>query len=176
MVNWKRKTPAPKPIKKEHTCWCGKKFKTNNKDSLNMLDNFELFCSYECLLQYIEQSTIKVPTIARNSPKVGLDFVQYDVVTKAFYRSLYEVWMARCLRQHNVNFKYEPHSFFIDGHYYTPDFYLPDKEIYIECKGLWHVGSKTKVRKLAENANVILLPSYFQKCLRMFKRVDDRVM
>lgn len=175
MVKWKRKKPAPKPIKKEFTCWCGEKFTVTKKESLNLLDNFELFCSYKCLLEYISQCEAKAPTIPRNPPKVSLDFEQYDVVTKAFYRSLYEVWFARCLKKHHVNFKYEPHSFFFDGRYYTPDFYIPDKEIYIECKGLWHKDSKTKVRKLSEKATVILLPSYFQKCLRKFRRQDDLV-
>jgi hypothetical protein len=165
----------PRQIKKELICWCGKKFSVTKKDFLNVLDDFELFCSYECLLEYIGQCEKIPPTIQKNSPKVGLDFEQYDVVTKAFYRSLYEVWLARCFKKHNVNFKYEPHSFFINGKYYTPDFYIPDKEIYIECKGLWYSGSKTKVQKLSEKANVILLPSYFQKCLQKFRRQDDRI-
>ncbi|MBC8549548.1 MAG: hypothetical protein H8D23_07840 [Candidatus Brocadiales bacterium] len=172
----KRKTkPRPKIIKKEFKCWCGEKFEVTKKESLNLLDNFELFCSYKCVLSYIAQCDTKAPTIPVNPPKVGLDFNQYDVVTKAFYRSWYEVWLARCFKKHKVKFKYEPHSFFFDGHYYTPDFYLPDKEIYIEVKGLWRRGSKTKVRKLAEKATLILLPSYFQKCLRKFKRQDDLV-
>jgi hypothetical protein len=31
------------------------------------------------------------------------------------------------------------------------------------------------VQKLSEKANVILLPSYFQKCLQKFRRQDDRI-
>jgi hypothetical protein len=175
MVHWKRKKPKPKPIKQEHKCWCGEKFQTTKKETLNLLDGFELFCSDKCLLNYIAQCEVQAPTIPRNPPKVSLDFNQYDVITKAFYRSLYEVWLARCFKKHKVKFEYEPHSFFLDGTYYTPDFYLPHKEIYIECKGLWHKGSKTKVKKLSEKATVILLPSYFQKYLRKFKRQDDLV-
>lgn len=175
MARKKKPSRKPKQIKKELICWCGEKFPVTKKEFLNVLDGFELFCSYKCLLEYISQCEAKAPTIPRNPPKVSLDFEQYDVITNKFYRSLYEVWFARCLKKHHVNFKYEPHSFFFDGQYYTPDFYLPEKEIYIECKGLWRHGSKTKVRKLAEKANLILLPSYFQKCLQKFRRRDDRV-
>lgn len=142
---------------------------------MNILDGFELFCSEKCLIQYIAHSKIKKPTISRNAPRVSCDFNNYDPVTRQFYRSLFEVWTARCFAKHNIDFVYEAHAFFLDGKYYTPDFYLPEKEIYVECKGLWKQISKVKIRKLNESASVILLPSYFQKKLKHYRKKDDMV-
>jgi predicted nuclease of restriction endonuclease-like RecB superfamily len=79
------------------------------------------------------------------------------------------------LKKNNINFAYEPHSFYLDGKYYTPDFYIPDKELYIELKGFWRNVSKTKIKKVSEFVSIILLPSYFQSKLRKYKRKDDVV-
>jgi hypothetical protein len=160
---------------RDQICWCGKEFKLNKKDTMNLLGGFELFCSEKCVLNYINHVKVKAPAIPRNPPKVSLDFEQYDTVTKAFYRSLYEVWFARCLKKNKIPFAYEPHSFYLDGKYYTPDFYIPDKELYIELKGLWRNVSKTKIKKVSEFVSIILLPSYFQSKLRKYKRKDDVV-
>jgi len=160
---------------REQRCWCGKEFKVNKKEFMNLLDGFDLFCCEKCMIDYISHVEVKAPTISRNPPKVSMQFSQYDPITKLFYRSLYEAWFARCLKKHNIKFEYEPHSFFVDGKYYTPDFYIPDKELYVECKGLWKQISKTKLKKVSEYVSIILLPSYFQKKLRHYKRYDDNV-
>lgn len=171
----KKKAKKTEPIIREQICWCGKEFKITKKEVMNLLDGFDLFCSDKCLIQYINHVKVKAPTISRNPPKVSADFSVYDPITKRFYRSLYEAWFARCLKKHKINFEYEPHSFFLDGKYYTPDFYIPEKELYIECKGLWRATSKAKVKHLQKYASLILLPSYFQKCLRKYRRRDDLV-
>lgn len=162
-------------IVKERICWCEKVFTVTAREALNLLDDFDLFCSEECLIQYVSNAKKTATKLPKNSPIVPYDFNNYDPVTKNFYRSLFEVWLARCFKAHNIKFKYEPHAFLLDGRYYTPDFYLPEKEIYIECKGLWKKLGKTKVRLLKEHAHLLLLPSYFQKCLRQYRRKDDLV-
>lgn len=175
MKTSRRKKKKTKTIIRDQICWCGNEFKITKKEVMNLLDGFDLFCSDKCLINYIKQVEPVAPTIPRNPPKVPIDFSVYDFVTKKFYRSYYEAWFARCLKKNKLHFEYEPHSFFLDGRYYTPDFYIPDKELYIECKGLWWATGKAKVRQLQKYASLILLPSYFQKCLRKYKRKDDLV-
>ena len=117
----------------------------------------------------------KPTSILRNPPHVSMDFTIYDDVTRHFYRSMYEVWFARCLKANDIHFEYEPHSFCFEGHHYTPDFYIPAKELYVECKGLWKKMAKIKVLHLSEVANFILLPSYFQNLLKKYKKWDDKI-
>lgn len=142
---------------------------------MNLVEPFDVFCSDQCLITYIKKAAVGKTLIAKNKPVVGYDFQNYDFVTKKLYRSLYEVWLARCLYKNNIVFEYEPHSFFVDGRYYTPDFYVPEKEIYIECKGMWMRKAKHKVKALREKAHLILLPSYFQNRLKKYKKKDDLV-
>lgn len=127
------------------------------------------------MINYIKQSQPKPTNLLRHPPMVSMDYSVYDSVTRQFYRSMYEVWFARCLKAHDIVFQYEPHSFYLDVHYYTPDFYLPEHDFYVECKGLWKKLAKVKVLQLNEIANVILLPSYFQKLLRKYKKWDDKI-
>jgi hypothetical protein len=156
-------------------CYCNKEITFSRQEERNLLDGFEIFCSQKCLLQYISNAVVSPPKLTRNPPKVNCDFDFYDPKTKQFFRSLYEVWFARFLNQHSIQFIYEAHAFSLSGRYYTPDFYLPEKELYIECKGLWKESSKKKIRELSKSAHIILLPSYFQKLLKKYRLKDDLV-
>ena len=53
------------------------------------------------------------------------------------YRSNFEVDFASDLIRRNVDFDYEPDSYEYQPKTttYTPDFYLPEQQIYIETKG-----------------------------------------
>ena len=50
-------------------------------------------------------------------------------------RSTWEANFARILNYLGIEYKYEPICFDLDITNYTPDFYLPDKDMYIEIKG-----------------------------------------
>lgn len=164
--------PRPEP-KKDRYCWCGAEFQVTKREAMNLVEEFDLFCSDKCVVDYINQTIPIPPTIPKNPPHISYDYAEYDSVTNQFYRSKYEVWFARCLKANEIEFKYEPHSFFLNGHYYTPDFYIPEKELYVECKGLWKKLAKMKVLKLQEVANIILLPSYFQSRLKHYQKWGD---
>lgn len=164
-----------KNINKEYQCWCGCEFTISSGHVKNILVDFDMFCSEECLIDYIEFVDPIRPFLSRNPPHVSQDYTEYDRVTHIFYRSNYEVWMARCLYNNEIKFEYEPHSFFLEGSYYTPDFYLPESELYIECKGLWKRKSKAKLLAFKQVANVILLPSYFQNILSHYKKPIDKI-
>ena len=57
--------------------------------------------------------------------------------TNSGYRSQFELSLARSLTEKNGPFEYEQQklTYIPDPKTYTPDFYLPETEIYVEAKG-----------------------------------------
>ena len=144
-------------------CVCNNEFDLPIKEAKLISREFDLFCSPSCFLRYInEHESIKI-SAKRYRPVVSTAFECWDKVTYRFYRSMYEVYVARYLILNNINFYYEPHAFKINGKYYTPDFWVPEKDLYIECKGRWGSGSKAKTENAAKIFPLILLPSYLQQ-------------
>lgn len=69
-----------------------------------------------------------------------------------YFRSKWEANYARYLTQLEIEWKYEPKTFWFDGIKsgtvnYTPDFYIPAEDTWIEVKGQWDSKSKTKLRR-----------------------------
>lgn len=52
--------------------------------------------------------------------------------------------MARLYTYLGVRWEYTPRSFDIGGHTYTPDFYLPESETYVEIKNF--LGEYSRIR------------------------------
>jgi len=52
--------------------------------------------------------------------------------------------MARLYTYLKVQWEYTPRSFDIGGHTYTPDFYLPETDTYVEVKNFW--GEYSRIR------------------------------
>lgn len=70
-------------------------------------------------------------------------------------RSRWEVAYARYLDRQNIDWQYEPRWFVIgtgewNGHSYTPDFYLPITDEYIEIKGRMTVENAKKMQRFNE--------------------------
>jgi len=68
---------------------------------------------------------------------------------ETFFRSCWEANVARILDFNNIRWEYEVKTFIFEAvkrgtRSYTPDFYLPDDDRYIEVKGWWDAKSKTK--------------------------------
>jgi len=68
-----------------------------------------------------------------------------------FFRSTWEANYARYLAFVEIVYYYEPKSFeypITKGtRFYTPDFYLPEEDKWVEVKGQWDSKSKTKLRR-----------------------------
>lgn len=58
--------------------------------------------------------------------------------------SSYEVTYAEWLDKNNIEWKYEYKAFNLNYTTYTPDFYLPKYDKYIEVKGWWHPKTRDK--------------------------------
>lgn len=76
-------------------------------------------------------------------------------------RSKWEVWYAEYLREHGVDFQYECFTFVLEnGRAYTPDFFLPYSDEFIEVKG-WltpeHRDRIDNFRKLYPEKKLIIV-------------------
>jgi hypothetical protein len=74
--------------------------------------------------------------------------------------------LARVFDDHGVRWEYEPHTFVLERHAdgsvrqaFTPDFYLPDLGLYVECTVMrpsLATRKRQKVRKARERAGVVV--------------------
>jgi len=103
------------------------------------------------------------------SPKAsrGKAGVRKDVHPTAYFHSRWEANVARVYNYLGTIWEYEPKTFDIGGQMYTPDFYLPKSNTYIEVKNFWGKYSKerdTKFRKVYPDMilNVILKKQYLE--------------
>jgi len=69
--------------------------------------------------------------------------IQYKGI---WMRSTWEAKYAKYLDNQNIKWLYEPKTFDLGKITYTPDFYLPQTDEYIEIKGYLRKNSKNKIR------------------------------
>ncbi len=69
------------------------------------------------------------------------------IMRKTKYRSMFEINIAKKLAENKINFEYETKklTYIPKPRTYTPDFYLVDKDIYIEAKGHLDKGDRVKM-------------------------------
>lgn len=121
----------------------------------------EYICSGDCLLVIAKQCK---PSGLVYTPKPREHLANttwWYVELKRGFRSSYEVTFAKFLRKRGVVFDYEPYTFFMDCASYTPDFYLPDYDCFIEVKGAWTMGQKAKMAKFRQTfpeVNLLVAP------------------
>lgn len=63
-----------------------------------------------------------------------------------WFRSSYEVAYAKWLDRLNIKWLYEKGTFDLGNCTYTPDFYLPESDTFIEIKGYWRIDAKKKFK------------------------------
>jgi predicted nuclease of restriction endonuclease-like RecB superfamily len=77
-----------------------------------------------------------------------------------YMRSSWEVAYAKYLDKQGIKWQYEPKTFDLGKTTYTPDFYLPDSDTYVEIKGYFRNKAKIKIslfRKIYKNFNLKIL-------------------
>jgi hypothetical protein len=105
------------------------------------------FCSCECNYKFVkEQGLMK----GKNHPNFGKiashpQQIEYD---NKMFRSSWEANFAKWLDLSGIKWEYESKAFELKINNkdttYTPDFYLPEFDCYIEIKGRWYYNSKEK--------------------------------
>lgn len=96
------------------------------------------YCSVHC--------NITITGSRPTSPKAsrGKAGIREDVSDSIYFYSRWEANMARLYTYLGVRWEYTPRSFDIGDHTYTPDFYLPESETYIEVKNF--LGEYSRIR------------------------------
>jgi hypothetical protein len=96
------------------------------------------YCSIACSMKVIGGR----PT----SPKAskGKNGIRKDISSTINFYSRWEANVARLYTYLGIKWEYAPRSFDIGGHTYTPDFYLPDVDTYIEVKNFWWQYSRLR--------------------------------
>lgn len=96
------------------------------------------YCSVHC--------NITVTGSRPTSPKAsrGKAGVRRDVSDSIYFYSRWEANMARLYAHLGIVWEYAPRSFDIGGQIYTPDFYLPETDTYVEVKNFW--GEYSRIR------------------------------
>jgi hypothetical protein len=84
--------------------------------------------------------------------------------------------MARLYTYLGVKWEYAPRSFDIGEQNYTPDFYLPEIDTYVEVKNFWGEYSRIRDKKFrathpALNLKVILKEEYLELEQRYAHRI-----
>lgn len=96
------------------------------------------------------------------SPKAskGKGGIRKDISGEIYFYSRWEANYARLLNYLKVKWEYAPKTFDLGTQNYTPDFYLPESNLYIEVKNFMWKYSKIrddKFRKLYPNIKLQLL-------------------
>ena len=76
------------------------------------------------------------------------------------FRSTWEANFAKWCDLYGIKWEYEPKIFDLGYTSYTPDFYLPEFDKFVEIKGRWYEKSKQKMKKffkIYSNINLIIL-------------------
>ena len=81
-------------------------------------------------------------------------------------RSTWEVNFAMWLDLSNIKWKYEPKTFDLGDCTYTPDFYLPEFNSYIEIKGYFTDYARNKINKFKKLYNNINFKLYKERQLK----------
>jgi len=84
-------------------------------------------------------------------------------------RSSWEIKYAKYLDNQKVKWFYEPKAFDLGNTTYTPDFYLPETNEYIEIKGYWRDDAKIKFELFKQIYSKIKITILMKKELKKLK-------
>lgn len=113
--------------------------------------------------------------------KLGKNFDKYNKykwyfiknTKKVYCKSSYEVLYANYLIINEINFEYEPKTFVLKENVrYTPDFYLPKSNTYIEIKGTDLINNQKDKREMfskIENLKTFFYEDLYEICDLKYK-------
>ena len=127
---------------------CGSAIKINQKNRSTIDPTSKNFCSKDCLLGLIRMChPIPQSELILNYPDTGNI---WSVELRRFFRSSYEVEVAKFLDESDIEYEYEQYLFPIKNTVYIPDFFLPEYGCFLEVKGRFGIGSKEKLKVFRE--------------------------
>ncbi len=107
-------------------------------------------------------------TKGKNNPMFGkVTHGRWGIYKGIKMRSSYELTFAQFLDLSNIKYLYESKTFDLGNTTYTPDFYLPEHNLYIEIKGWWREDAQRKFKKFLKQYPNINLQILMQKDLQI---------
>lgn len=85
-------------------------------------------------------------------------------------RSSWELSISLLFIDNNINYEYEYKTFKLNNSTYTPDFYLPDYNLYIEVKGPVYDKQIIKMKEFVEKYNINFLIIGNKRILKYFNK------
>lgn len=133
-------------------CECGK---ITKQQYANLVNNKVMSCGcYGKEKQSITGSKVGLNNCTKQCSKYKWHYMKNHI--RINMRSGYEVMFAMILDKENIEWLYEPKCFKLsNGKRYTPDFYLPKENRYIDTKGRYMESSKTKIKEFEMLGNKI---------------------
>jgi len=96
-----------------------------------------------------------------------------QVYKEICFRSSWEVAYAKYLDFNNIKWLYESKTFDLGNTTYTPDFYLPESDLFIEIKGWWSDKFDIKIKLFTELYSNINLIIYEEGVLNLLGILDE---
>lgn len=164
-------------------CRCGCTFRLSRHLKLTNLPYVHEYCSASCVESHIKEYIWRhtyppekryLHNIDRVWPAVDpntLGIEPGDVWSDRHgvsFRSAFELIVADWLIRKAIFWRYEPVAFQFGESSYTPDF-LTTNNVFIEVKGKWGFGAKSKVKRFMSTfpeLSFIVIPWYLQDALR----------
>lgn len=143
--------------------WKGGKPKC--KDCGQELSHYHVKRCNSCNITFLHESG-KINNKGRKNPMFGkTTHSKYMKYKKIYFHSSWEVKYAKYLDKQGIKWLYEPKTFDLENTTYTPDFYLPKKNLYIEIKGYWREDARKKYRLFKKLYSDIKIMIYNKKQL-----------
>jgi hypothetical protein len=115
----------------------------NKKISINSAIYGNGRCCHCEQLRRIKEHIGMIGRKGKKHPRFGIPNHGKGEYYKGIYmRSSWEVAYAKFLDINNIKWLYESDTFNLGDCTYTPDFYLPETNEFIEIKGYWHDDAK----------------------------------
>jgi hypothetical protein len=136
-------------------CKCGHRL-SNNSHAINCIkchnklltENTEITLKRSIAIKrrYEIDPKYRLNRTGKNNPNFGklAAHSKGSYYKNIWMRSSYEILFVNWLDNNNIKWEYEPKTFDLGNTTYTPDFYLPEFNIYIEVKGWWRPDAKIK--------------------------------
>jgi len=106
----------------------------------------------------------------KNNPMFGkVVHPKYIKYKNIYFHSSWEVAYAKYLDKRNIKWLYEFKTFDLGNTTYTPDFYIPKLDLYIEIKGFWRDDAIKKFKLFKKRYNNIKIEVLNEKKLKFLK-------
>ena len=107
----------------------------------------------------------KVRKLMKKNKFFNINHNKNNYYNGIYMRSNWEILFAQFLNLSNIKYLYESKAFDLGNTTYTPDFYLPEFDCYIEIKGFWRSYSLKKYKLFKKQYKSIKIEVFNKKKL-----------